>query len=513
MSPSVARALFAGLEWGWRLLGVACLGAAAASLAIPDAAQRWAVRRERTLKLAARLLFGLAVPLAACLFKEAQYRGFQLMWDSGVFGNLVWRVARGYGLTSSVIGGQPYLVVHFTWLPYLLAPLTRLTGTLDGLVLAQAAALGSTILATYLLAAEVSGDEVLAWLLALLALSTIYFHDLLGAVLDNSLYALPLFVWAAYCVARKRWGWAAVLAALLLATREHAPFVAAGGGLYLALTGRGKTRWAGAALVALAAGCWLAEMSAIRRCQALWADPWTRWSLFDELGGSPEAARALALRRPWALLAALAWPPAKLAAPAAILGSLALLPLAGGRALVPALVAWLPNQLAGAGHAFHQLRMHYSAFVYGPLIFAAAHALARFRDRRRALCVVILAAAGAQFLANAEFALATRLIPSHWSVSVPRALALIPPDASVWADEFLLPQVCLRPLVKSLPHELPDTLFETGFFTPDRVLMSLYWAQRAQPAAKERVFAFLKSAGLEVVFQDADLLVWARPAR
>ena len=264
------------LEWIWFAAGMLCL-AGAALFSFPGMAARLRIPRGRLPPSLPWWIFGLGLPACICLFKLAQYHAFQLMWDSGVYGNLVWNAAHGFGLRSSVLGEQPYLAVHFTLFPYILAPALRLWETVQVLAVTQGIAMGSCLLAAFLIAKDHGPDEPAApWALAALTASSIYFHDLVGAVLDNSLYAPAFFLWGAYFFLRGRTALALLFAGLLLTTREHAPFMLAGWGVYLAASRRGRARWLGLALALGCAALWFAEISLIRDAQSAWSWPSSR---------------------------------------------------------------------------------------------------------------------------------------------------------------------------------------------------------------------------------------------
>lgn len=499
---SLARLPLA-MEWTWLLLGTACAACAAAA--------GLGARRPR-LPAGALRAAGLGLPPLIAAYKLSQFRSFDLMWDSGVSVNLAWNILHGYGIHSSVIGDASYLAVHFAFAIGWLSPLLLIWNSAGMLAMAQGALVGSTVAAIFLIAREILADDAFAALLAVLAVSTPFFHDLTFCVLDSSVLAFPFFLWGLYAWLTGRRCAAAALALMLTTTREQVPFLIFGAGLYL-WAAKHRRREA-AALMAFSALLFAVELALIHRAQAAWTDPANYWLNFASLGGTRDAVLRTALTRPWMFPAALAWPPAKLLTPGAVLLSFAGLPLLAGAALIPAAVVWLPNQLSDAG-AFHDLHSHTCAYVFGPLVWASAVGLRRIMNRgplaRRRVAAAMLAVAAAGFLRTARFRHPPGMNPSYWPEAGPRALAFIPENASVWCDEFFLPHLATRRYVKTLLRE-ENVYFAPRLFAPDRVLMSAHWARLAKPAVSGPVLAFLRERKYEVIFAEKDLVVFANPA-
>ena len=504
------RRLAFAMEWLWSLGGVSCLAAAAGAVLSEPLFRRAEKIPGRYFLIAAGSL-----PILLAAFKLGQFRAFELMWDSGVTVNLAWNMLHGWGVHSSVIGDASYLAVHFAFAYVWLSPLLLIWNSAGILALAQGALVGSTALAAYLIAKEIVADRFFACLLAVMVVSTPFFHDLVFCVLDNSVLAFPLFVWGLYAWLTGRRAAAIALAVMLITTREQIPFLIFGLGLYAWLSGRSRGgRRAAAALCAGSALLFIVEIALVRRAQAAWTDPVNYWQNFAFLGGAPGAVLHTALIRPWMLLAALVYPPVKLWTVAKVLLSFAALPLFAGAGLLPAAAVWLPNMLSDPG-GFQDLRSHTCAYLFGPLLWAAALGAKDVLDRRlltrRRLCALMLAAAGVGFLNSARFRHPERMNPAEWPESVPRAITSIPRGASVWCDEFFLPHLATRRYVKSLPLG-GDAYFRPRLFAPDRVLVSAHWARLAKPAVAGPVLAFLRERGYVTLFAEKDVLLLANPA-
>ncbi|MEK7657069.1 MAG: DUF2079 domain-containing protein [Elusimicrobiota bacterium] len=508
-----------GMEWVWSLAGAACLAAAGAMALRPGTFERWEARLEaeggRRSDRAAALILGACLPLLCAAFKLAQFRRFELMWDSGVLANLAWNIAHGYGPHSSVIADRSYLSVHFAFIVGLFAPLLRLGFGTGLLAAAHGLAVGVSLWAAYLLGARVGGRRSLGWLLALLAWSHPFFHDIEGSVLDNSIYILPLCLWGLLAWERGNRRWAALCAALLLTARETMPLLLFGFALYSGLKASNRReRLRAAAGMAACAACWLAVWALMRSARADWQalDP---WKLFSALGGSPGELFGRAATRPWEFAAALVFPPEKALRALGVLLELGFLPLAAGKALVPALVIWLPQQLADAGVMYHRLIGHNAVYIFGPLLWASAYGLKRITGRpgaraQAAVCGLLLVS-GIGFLRGARFLLPPGMNPSLWLEAGPRAMAHVPAGASLWCDEFFLPHLALRRHVKSLMGNA-DPYFEPGLFVPDRVLLSTHWLRTADAERRDAVLGTLKEGRFVELLREGDLVVLGNPA-
>jgi uncharacterized membrane protein len=496
------------MEWTWFAAGLFCLAAAA-----------WSASGRRfkwTDGAAARTCWGAAVPLLFVFFKLSQYRAHESMLDSAAMVNLAWNAAHGGGLVTAVFGGVSYWSVHFAFAYALLSPILWLWPSATPFFIIHALALASVPACAYLLARGADRRADLGWLAALLAVGNPLVCGVLGTVLDNSSFALPLFLWAAYFWETRRRKTALVFAVLMISTRETIPFLFAGLGAYAwtsATDFRGRRR--AAAVVAAAAALWLFEVWIINRAKAASGFPFDYWALYPSLGGSRDAVLETMRRRPWMLPAALVWPPLKIWHAARTLLAFALLPLAAGAAALPMLAVWLPQQMGDVSTNFHLLVGHQGAYVAGPALWAAVRGLRRLdaaadANRRRLLASWVLVVAACGFFATARFRLPDGALPSSWDRVGPRAVAAIGPTDAVWSDYFFATHLAARRFIKVLPLR-DDPNFERENFAPDSVLMSRHWLARADPATSARVLGAVKSGGLVPVFSEDDLVVFSRP--
>ncbi|HVE12929.1 MAG TPA: DUF2079 domain-containing protein [Elusimicrobiota bacterium] len=493
------------LDWS---AGVGCFAGAAWLLRpgrlerVERAARRPAAERSIEWALAA------AWPLLLCALKLAQYQSYQLMGDSAVFANTVYNAAQGRGLVCSLYGGLHALAFHFQLTALLFAPLARLWSSPAPLVVAHAAALGLCPWLVYKISRPAGAAPALG--AALLTLANPMYADLAGNFLDCANFAPPFFLAAALLWSRGRRAAAALAALLLLTTREQAPFVLFGVCAWLALEARDVR--ARAAALAGAAGTvvlWLGEMRLIGSGgEGLAA---SQWGMFSRVGGSLTGVLRTLATRPWALAAALVWPPAKLWTALRVLGAFAFLPLAAGPALLPALAAWLPQQLADEHSFFHQMRGIYGAFVLGPMAWAAARGLCSLAPKRpRGLAAAVLSAAGLGLLQRGFHLLPAGELPAVWLDEGPAALASVPGAAAVWTDQFFAAHLAMRPCLKILPPDR-DALFERGLFLPDRVLLSRRGLDFVAPAQRALLLRILEERRFAPVYRGRDLWVLANP--
>ncbi|NNN04872.1 MAG: DUF2079 domain-containing protein [Elusimicrobia bacterium] len=450
--------------------------------------------------------------------KAAQYATFQLQVDTGIHGNIAWNLAHGNGLISSVYGEYNYLGIRFALTGALLGPLLWVWPNVMALVLTQAAAVGSTILGIYLLGRRHCRGLTAAWALALLVWANPFFHDIAASFLDSNQLALPLFIWGAYLFESRRVPAAAVCAVLFMLTREQAPFVFLGVGLLVLRLGRGrKQKLAGAGIAGSSILCWLAMLAIERRVREAYGMPemvlWKQY--YPSFGSTSAEVMQTLLYRPWIVGTSLFYPFAKMLVPARVILSLALLPLAAGVYFLPALMAWLPQQMSDDFAFQHMVWGHYAAMVAGPLFWACAHGLRRLLDFRgrqsRAIAWVLLVSSVCFFASSSFLPGEEARIVGTWGDSLRLAMRTVPPQAKVWSDGLLVPYFCMRRYVRNLPDTAQDEFFEKNLFAPDRVILTRRWLALAGRFTRSRVTEFLTERRFTVVYRDENLLVLADP--
>ncbi len=507
----------------WLLCGGACLGLGLFFVLCEDAIPRANQFLERCGKRHPRgiLAAGMYLPFVLAFGNLARFRIYYLTSMSGVSANLAWNVAHGYGLRTAVYGDQSYFASHFAFAVCLFSPLLWIWNSAGALAFAQGFLLGTVPLFLFGLAKRLSRSDLLAGIMLLLCLAHPSFQELTGTYVEDSVFAVPFFIAAAYFFETERPALGALFGILMFSAREQVPFISFGVGLYLYFQRARPKKRAGAALIAASPLIWFLEMTVISRAQRHLNCPWvgnaSLWDYFKALGGSPRGLLMHAVTRPWDFVIALAVPSTKLLPVLRILSHVAFIPVLSGAAFLPAIIAWIPNQLARPSTAYQGLRSYYSSFVLGPLLWATLHGLIQIREhsdtnRWRRTAAVLFAVAGWGFFAAPSFYSSdVRVIPKAWEESVPKALALIPTNASVWCDPYLLPHLAMRHYIKVLPGSR-DCAFERNLFLPDYVVMSTYWARLSYPYS-EILLHLLRRKNFRLLFREGDLIVLANPVR
>jgi uncharacterized membrane protein len=163
-------------------------------------------------------------------------------FDLAIYHNLVWNIAHGNFLESSLVRGGTHLSAHCDPLLAILAPIYRLVPRVETLLVFQSAWLASGAIPLFLLSRRVLSS---AWAGAVIAL-VFLLHPALHGINMYEFHSLamvvPLLPWALYFVERQiSWAYWLTLALILL-TREDMSLIACGMGLYLVdnLRQRGK---------------------------------------------------------------------------------------------------------------------------------------------------------------------------------------------------------------------------------------------------------------------------------
>ncbi len=472
----------------------------------------------------------------ACFIKVCQYRGFQLPFDASDLIHTAWAALHGRGLECVPEGSRNVLDVHFAFTGVLLSPLLLLWRSSLALILAQALAVGSLGLAAYFLARRLSGSSFAGFLAMLLAYSHPAFHQLASATLENSVFMAPFFLWGMVLWERGNRPWAALLLALAATTREQFPFTLAGLGLYRMFRDGRPTRDSmlkGGGLAAVAVLLWLAEIWVMGQFQH--PDPSNPrglgyWGMYSHFGATREEILRFVLGHPLLALSKAISPPSRLWPTLMMLFFAAFLPLSAPAAGLVFLVAALPQMLmACAGtHGFllwppvtdvgnHDYPLQNASYVFGPLLFASAHGLARLcrsigGERKSWLLVPALAAAGLGFHRSVGKNLLRDWRPYLFD-SGPQAVSRIPPDASVWSEEYLSTWLAPRLQLKHLtfPGEMRGE-FRSLLFRPEHILIQKAWFIHAGRDGRDSIVLFLAQNRYEKVWDSSHLILLKDPS-
>ncbi|MFH8405332.1 DUF2079 domain-containing protein [Streptomyces sp. NPDC018019] len=255
----------------------------------------------------------------------------------------------------------------------------------------------------------------------------------------------------------RRYGAAALWAALLCTVKEDMGLVAGIFGLVLAVRAHRSGHRAGRAIgVAVMVAGPLVSAAVITWFLPVMGSPAGYYWSYGRLGAAPGGALRHILAEPWVLLQVACTPAIKVAMLAWVLGTLALLPL-GSPTMLLALPLLAERVLSDNPNHWPVIN-HYDAFLWPILLTAALETLAR-RHRRRvrqpaarcprlpgrwAIAGLMLSSAAAVFLG-----LGILVYPGSWRPpadkrALAQAAGRIPDGATVEADNTIAPRLTAR---------------------------------------------------------------------
>ena len=382
--------------------------------------------------------------------------------DLGQPVQVLWNIVHGRGATLTQV---PMFATtdrmsrwgdHFEPILYALAPLAWIWPGAVSLLLAQTAIFAAGAFAVY---AYARGrlDARVAAAFALLYLVNPTLHGINVRDVHPAAFAIPLVLAAAAAFDRGRWIWAAFALALTLACREDAAIAVMGFGVWLAAARR--RWWTGGAVVALAVAALFVQVAYV--IPYFRGAPYHHLYRYAALGSSLSEIAATLVFKPWRWIL-LAFEPAKIVYLLALLAPLAFLPLAAPAALAAALPGLFQNLLSVDPKLYHH-RAQYQAFVLPFLVLAAIDGYHRLQARRgggalggRVRPVTLL---GAAFVISTVLTAATvnDLGVAKWRLgplqqAAYRLMARVPPDASISANERLVPHLATRTEVWVFPR-------------------------------------------------------------
>jgi uncharacterized membrane protein len=476
---------------------------------LPTVGDNISIRSQRPWLSAAYL--GIAALLV--LLKYAQYRACQFSEDTSTIANVAFNLWHGGSLATSIFGLSSYYAIHFMPLLFLFAPLGALGGAMPMLA-AQALIVASMPLAAYALTYQRSRAPVAATAALWLTLTSPFFFFVARASLAPQVCLPAFLLWGAYFAQEKKWPAAFAFGVLAAMTIEQAPCAFFGAGLYLLLRApAARWRWAGAAACAAAGLLWAAEMRLI----ASYPDRYSFWTLFAQLGATPREAALNVLAHPVVTLRTAVWPLDKLLPLGTTLWTTGFLGLAAPWEMIPLAICFLPHLLAQSQTFFHNLDTHYSAYILGPLFWAACAGLCKVYERlqRKGLGGWILPyclAFGALNLYAAP-----RLLDVGWDPqffwSVPLIAPKVPPGASVFAMEYAAPWLSYRRHIEIIYGD--GSVGRNGrLFKPDFVLLdpSFLLNDAANIPVCDRLLTFLSREGYIMEARTPTLFLLKNPS-
>jgi uncharacterized membrane protein len=426
-------------------------------------------------------------------------------YDLGIFNQAIWHYSRFMAPASGIKELPNLLADHFHPALVVFAPLYWLAPRAESLLVAQAFLLTASVWPLYLFAKKRLQSQVTA---VLLAASYLIFWGIRSAAFydfHEVALAAPVLAWLLYMTAEQRWRVVVPLLVALLLIREDMALVVLFYGLYLLLT-RLNWRLGLAAMVAGAGWFVLVLFYLIPALQPA-GEAYTHWN-YPQLGAGPgEAVRNL-VRDPLLGVRLFVDSDVKIGTLILTFGAFLFLPL-----LSPAVVLTLPLLAA----RFYSSRIshvepyfQYTAYLAPILMFATIDGLDRltrffFSNKKRQVAGIALAG----WIVGINVYFLYSLLPydtfsTHLFKQTPtvqaghRAISLIPSDASVAGQDFILPHLTARRQVEVLhqeiseggiPGPLKDTLEAEYVILSDSVM---YW-----PASSWEELANLKQRLLQ----------------
>lgn len=423
----------------------------------------WAERRFGRL-LAAQAAVLALLYAAVGLLRHATFRstGF----DLGIFDQAIWHFGRLEAPGSSLKDLPSLFGDHFSPILALLAPLGACGCGPAPLIVAQALLVAASVVPVVLFARRRAGPGGAL----LLGVGYGLFCGIQSAVafdFHEVAFAPLLIAWAALFTDREQWRRAVACVLALLLVKEDLAFLVVAYALWFGLQRRPRE-----ALVCLVAGAlWYA--AATRLWIPHFADgrPFSYWS-YDQVGRTPGEALRNAITRPLETARIFFSPAEKTRTLAVLFGAFGFLPLLSIDIVLAAPL--LAERMFSDNAKYWTLQDHYSLAIAPVLAIGAARALplvsgligarvAALRERPLAAWACGAIAAGG-VASCAAFALGDLARTSTYRVpearrGAPRALARIPPRASVAATNHLVPHVSQRDTVVLLGPRLPPVRF------------------------------------------------------
>ncbi|MFF4607350.1 DUF2079 domain-containing protein [Streptomyces sp. NPDC001339] len=280
-------------------------------------------------------------------------------------------------------------------------------------------------------------------------------------------FAVPLTLLMLERGLARRYGTAALWAALLCTVKEDMGLIAGLFGILLAIRAHRSGHRAGRALgvAVMLAGPLVSAVVITWFLPAMGSPPGYYWS-YDRLGANPGDALVHVLSEPWVVAQVAVSPLVKVAMLAWVLGTLALLPLGSPTLLLA--VPLLAERVLSDNPNHWPVINHYDAFLWPILLTAALETLARLHHSRAhrsrahrsglpqpaarkpglpgrwAMAAVTLSSAAAVFLG-----LGPLVNPGSWQPTADRralaqAAEFIPDGATVEADNNIAPRLTAR---------------------------------------------------------------------
>jgi uncharacterized membrane protein len=410
------------------------------------------------------------LPLAIMLPATAAYSSLSILrhrhfssgaFDLGIFDQMIWLYSRfepPYMTMRANLLNEHALGDHFHPILISLAPLYWLTDRVESLLVAQGFLFALAVLPIFLFAEKRLGR----WPASLLALSYTIFWGVQQAVefdFHEVALAVPLVAFCIYFIDEKRWNWYFACAGLLLLTKENLSITVAFFGIYL-ITLREFRRGLISLITSL---LWLIFVMGLLMPYFRGGGAYHYWTYIQFGPDFPTAIKAI-VKNPLLVLEVLFSPAAKLRSywytfyPFLCLAFLSPLFIVMIPLLAERFLSGQPN--------YWSMNYHYSAVIAPVLAMASADGLARLIRSARAerlKSVIGILCGSIILLLNLYLLLGQPLWnltdARYWQLSQSditgrRAVAMIPPEASVAAQAPIVPHLAHRRHIFLLAYNL-----------------------------------------------------------
>lgn len=388
-------------------------------------------------------------------------------YDLGLYMQSLWTTIHGYGLFYTTLCDGSRFAYHFEPILFALIPLYALSPRAETLLTLQSIALASGAVPVYLLARQ-RFDPAIGIGFAVLYLLSPAVHAVNSFDFHAVALAVPLLLFAHYCLSAGRIRTGVLLALVALTCRENVSLVVFMMGMYWAW------RWRRQGMLSIEHSRFPTDHRfLVVACLALAALVWFLVSANVVIPHFALAETHPAFDRYYGALGNLQVDPSgKLLYLLQLLGPLGFLPLLSPGSLLIGSSAFA-EVLLSIGPAMYSLTNHYVALLIPWLFLGAIQGLAVLGGRievgvirLRRLVMLIMLAATAMFAlvyGNSPISLIRGfpIVTDH--VRAQHELTeLIPDDATVFAQNNLFPHVCHRVGCYSIPFK-----FELDFFRFD----------------------------------------------
>lgn len=448
-------------------------------------------------------LYGALVLLRHARFASHGY-------DLGIFDQAIWHYSRFEEPASTIRGFSDLLGDHFHPILVLAAPALWIWDDVRALLLLQVGLFLLAAVPVYLLGRQrfglVSG---LLWASAFLL-----FWGVQSAIdfdFHEVSFAIPLIAWGLYLVLGRRFVPAAICVAALLLVKEDLSFLVIGFGVVFLLY---RQWWLGAGFIA-GAIAWFLLITKVVMPALAGGRAFAYWS-YTQFGDDAVGAGKTVATHPWKPFTVLVDNEQKRNTGFLLFASFAFLPFAS----LPALVLCVPliaERFLSTTPTYWGTGFHYSATIAPVLALGAIDGLSKLRGLLRlegrfaagfaAVAVVpVLLMIGQTF--RQDYPLERLTHADEWSVPADirvgdDMLKLIPPHASVTAQDEILPHLTHRSTIYDLVPGQPATEYVAA-----NPRLAHYPTTDAQYAAALERY---RRAGYRTIFDRDGWLLLKRP--